>query len=251
MMGMKWVPYLVVLLIVLAVYLTSGSRIKDEHADRSMVKKTRSNLNSVMRAEDITEKNSSKSRTTASETSNSMASTHLLSVQNPLDPLENPYLANTKSRAKKENDVLSSISKEKKESLDLQVVGNGKWSIFSDLQVSRDPIHNSLFAVGPYHVSRKEDRVPGTPMGLIFEENQKFLGILTGRIVIKVRDLYDMDPLTKEYGLKVDNLSAEIRTAYVDASHVGEFSRLNQTLKSDQRIERFYFEIVKTDWVKN
>lgn len=251
MMGMKWVPYLVVLLIILVVYLTSGTRMKDDHADRSMVKKTRSNANSVMRAEDAPAKNNSNVRTTASEASNAIASTNILAVENPLNPLENPYLANTKRRAKKENNVLMSISGEKRESLNLEVVGNGKWSIFSDLQVSRDPIHNSLFAIGPYHVSRKDDRVPGTPMGLIIEENQKFLGVLTGRIVIKVHDLYDMDPLTKEYGLKVDNLSAEIRTAYVDASHVGGFSRLNQTLKADQRIERFYFEVVKTDWVKN
>lgn len=251
MMGMKWIPYLVALLIILVVYLTSGTRVKDDHADRSMVKKTRSNVNSVMRAEDVPTKNNSKVRTTASEASNAIASTNILTIENPLNPLENPYLANTKRRAKKENNVLMSISGEKRESLNLEVVGNGKWSIFSDLQVSRDPIHNSLFAVGPYHVSRKDDRVPGTPMGLIIEENQKFLGVLTGRIVIKVHDLYDMDPLTKEYGLKVDNLSAEIRTAYVDASHVGGFSRLNQTLKADQRIERFYFEVVKTGWVKN
>ncbi len=251
MMGMKWVPYVVVLLIILAVYLTSGTRAKDEHAERSMVKKTRSNLNSVMRAEESESKNKPKERVTASESGNSMISTGLLVVENPLDPLENPYLANTKDRAVKEKNVLGSISGEKRERLDLQLVGAGKWSLFSDLQVSREPIHNSLFAVGPYHVSRKDDRVHGTPMGLIIEENQKFLGVLTGRIVVKVHDLYDMDPLVKEYGLKVDNLSAEIRTAYLDASHVGGFSRLNQTLKADQRIERFYFEVVKTDWVKN
>lgn len=250
-MGMKWVPYVVVLLIILAVYLTSGTRAKDEHAERSMVKKTRSNLNSVMRAEESESKNKPKERVTASESGNSMISTGLLVVENPLDPLENPYLANTKDRAVKEKNVLGSISGEKRERLDLQLVGAGKWSLFSDLQVSREPIHNSLFAVGPYHVSRKDDRVHGTPMGLIIEENQKFLGVLTGRIVVKVHDLYDMDPLVKEYGLKVDNLSAEIRTAYLDASHVGGFSRLNQTLKADQRIERFYFEVVKTDWVKN
>lgn len=251
MMGMKWVPYVVVLLIILAVYLTSGTRAKDEHAERSMVKKTRSNLNSVMRAEESESKNKPKERVTASESGNSMISTGLLVVENPLDPLENPYLANTKDRAVKEKNVLGSISGEKRERLDLQLVGAGKWSLFSDLQVSREPIHNSLFAVGPYHVSRKDDRVHGTPMGLIIEENQKFLGVLTGRIVVKVHDLYDMDPLVKEYGLKVDNLSAEVRTAYLDASHVGGFSRLNQTLKADQRIERFYFEVVKTDWVKN
>lgn len=250
-MGMKWVPYVVVLLIILAVYLTSGNRVKDEHADRSMVKKTRSNLNSVMRAEESKSKNKSKERVTASESGNSMIPTGLLVVENPLDPLGNPYLANTKDRAAKEKNVLGSISGEKRERLDLQLVGAGKWSLFSDLQVSREPIHNSLFAVGPYHVSRKDDRVHGAPMGLIFEENQKFLGVLTGRIVIKVHDLYDMDPLVKEYGLKIDNVSAEIRTAYLDASHVGGFSKLNQTLKADQRVERFYFEVVKTDWVKN
>lgn len=250
-MGMKWVPYGVVLLIILAVYLTSGSRVKDEHADRSMVKKTRSNANSVMRVE-TNSKNKSKERTTASESSAVIPpASHLLVMDSPLDPAKNPYLGNTKSRARKEKSFLNTVSGERRESLDLQVVGNGRWSIFSDLQVSRDPIHNTLFAMGPYHVSRKEDRVPGKAMGLIIEENQKLLGVLTGRIVIKVRDLYDMDPLTKEYGLKVDNVSAEIRTAYVDASHVGGFARLNQTLKADQRIERFYFEVVKTDWVKN
>jgi len=88
-------------------------------------------------------------------------------------------------------------------------------------------------------------------MGLVFEENQKLFGVLTGRVVLKVRDLYDMDPIVRQYGLKIDTVSTEIKTAYLDASHLGGFSKLNATLKGDQRIERFYFEVVKTDWIKN
>jgi len=253
MMGMKWVPYVVVFLIILAVYLSGGLRAKDEHADRSIVKKTRSNSNSVMRVDSkAKDENKALDRSLASEVSQAGSAVVTgVRADNPLDTLENPYLANTKSRSARNRGILKSISGEKREHLDLQLVGNGRWSIFSDLQVSKHAIHNSLFAMGPYHVSRKDYQVSGTSMGLIIDENQNSLGVLTGRVVIKVRDLYDMDPITKEYGLKIDNVSAEIRTAYVDASHVGGFSKLNQNLKTDQRIERFYFEVVKTDWVKN
>lgn len=249
---MKWVPYVVVLLLVLGVYHVTGSHVfEDEYAERVMIKKTRSNTNSVIRVDSVKKNKSKKNRSAASEPTPIVPPPQLLVMENPLNLTENPFLENTKGRVEKEKNILNSISREKRERLDIQLVGNGEWSIFSDLQVSKDPTHNALFAFGPYHVSRKEDGLPGNSMRLVIEENQKFLGVLTGRIVIKVRELYDMEPLMKEYGLKVDSVSAEIRTAYVDASDVAGFSRLSQTLKADQRIERFYFEVVKTDWVKN
>jgi hypothetical protein len=169
-----------------------------------------------------------------------------------LNPLENPMLVEKKKRVSNEKEKLNSITHERKEALNLQVVGNGKWFLLSDLQVSQHPIHSPLFVFGPYHVSRKENsQSAATSMSLIYEANQQTLGILTGRLVIKVRDVLDMDLLVREYDLKIENVSTEIRTAYLNASHLGQYTGLNQALKNDQRIERFYFEVVNTGWVRN
>ena len=57
--------------------------------------------------------------------------------------------------------------------------------------------------------------------------------------------------MTNDYDLKIDNLSAEIKTAYLNPVDHNEYSKLNSALKADGRVERFYFEIVKTDWIRN
>jgi biopolymer transport protein ExbD len=252
MMGMKWVPYVAVSLVILLFYLANFPRVKDDLTDRSIVKLPGSNGKTTIKANENSEakiksiaapkKSSANLRFPTSETSGR---------DEHLDPSTNPFLIEKRKRTQGSKIMFTSIEAEKREPIDLQIVGNGTWSLFSDLQVSRDPEPHSLFKMGPYHVSRKDESGSGKVMGLILEENQKQLGVLTGRLVLKVRDLYDVDPIVRDYGLKIDTVSAEIRTAYLDASHIGGFAKLNATLKGDQRIERFYFEVVKTEWIRN
>lgn len=252
-MGMKWVPYVVVSLVILSVYLVNSPRIKDDLTDRSIVKMPRTNGNTVMKPNEKSQDESKHPNAVSKEAvaASARVPTSEGGGDDRLDPLSNLFLAEQKKRNQASSAVFTLIKAEKRENIDLQIVGNGTWSLFSDLQVSKDPSQNSLFTMGPYHVSRKEDSSSGKAMGLIFEENQQFYGILTGRVVLKVRDLSDMDAIVKEYGLKIDLVSTEIKTAYLEASHLGAYSKLNATLRGDQRIERFYFEVVKTDWIRN
>lgn len=245
---MKWALCAVISLVILLAYLNYSTAVKNDLTDRSIVKKSRQNETVVMKPKTRSESEDKGSVATRSTTNRAVASS---GGDERLDPLKNPMLAGAHARNQTEKKIYSSIAAEKRESLNLQIVGNGTWSLFSDLQVSKDPVHNTLFEFGPYHVSRKEGHDSGTSMGLIVEENQKQLGVLTGRIVVKVKDLYDIDPVVRDYGLKIDTVSTEIRTAYLDASHLGAFAKLNQTLKNDHRVERFYFEVVRNDWVKN
>ncbi len=252
MMGMKWVPYVAVSLIILLVYLANSPRVKDDLTDRSIVKMPRTNGNTVMKPNENSEAGIKSQMAPKESAANLRVPTSTASGDDDrLDPSTNPFLAEKRKRALGNKVMFTSIEVEKRETIDLQITGNGTWSLFSDLQVSKEPGHNPLFKMGPYHVSRKEELGSSKTMGLVFEENQKLFGVLTGRVVLKVRDLYDMDPIVRQYGLKIDTVSTEIKTAYLDASHLGGFSKLNATLKGDQRIERFYFEVVKTDWIKN
>lgn len=173
-----------------------------------------------------------------------------------LNPLGNPFVLENRKKNELINNILNTIRAEKREALSLQIVGSGKWTVFSDLQVSNSAINDSLFNLGPYHISRKKTKSDGSAMSLVYDENQQTLAILTGRLVIKVRDLYDIDPITRDYHLHLDSLSAEIKTAYFNiVNHnlpdTSLMANLNSVLKVDTRIERFYFELVKTDWIKN
>lgn len=188
------------------------------------------------------------SNTGSSQTATASASE---SSAEPINPLTKSFAIESRKKNEIESETFKSIENERREPIALQVVGNISWSVFSDLQVTKDPVANSLFSVGPYHVSRKNDQLGSKMMSLVYDENQQTLGVLTGRLVVKVRDLYDVDLIAREYELKIDNLSTEIRTAYLDASRAEQLMNINSNMKKDSRIERFYFEIVKTSWVKN
>ena len=252
MMGMKWVPYVAVSLVILLIYLANPPRVKDDLTDRSIVKMPRSNGYAFMKPNENSEVNLKLKPVLKESVANLRVPTSTANGGDErLDPSTNPFLAEKRKRALGNKVMFTSIETEKREAIDLQITGNGTWSLFLDLQVSKEPGQNSLFMMGPYHVSRREEAGSSKTMGLVFEENQKLFGVLTGRVVLKVHDLYDMDPIVRQYGLKIDTFSTEIKTAYLNASHLGGFSKLNATLKGDPRIERFYFEVVKTDWIKN
>lgn len=165
-------------------------------------------------------------------------------------PLESPFMEGAHKRSQQQSLILKSIEIEKKHPLELQMGPGGPWSVFSELQVSRESVHNLLFSLGTFHISRKEAN-SDMRMSLVFNESQKYLGILTGRLIIKVKDLYDLDRVARDYELRVDNISTEIKTAYLNTTQGDHFLTLNSALKDDPRVERFYFEIVRTDWVKN
>lgn len=167
-----------------------------------------------------------------------------------MDPLNNAFVNENKKHRNKNNEIFKMIESEKRHQLGLQLVGNS-WAEFSELEVSLDSVNNSLFTLGPYKVSRKLDFETESPMKLVFNENQKTLGVLTGRLVVTVRDLIDINPIAKDYDLKLENLSAEIKTAYLNQTTAESFDKLNAALKTDVRIEHFYFEIVRTDWMRN
>lgn len=239
-MGIRWGSCIAIVLTVLMVYVTNLSRVKDDLLGRSIVKKSRENENVVLKYN---------GQTSVKDTARVPAASS--GVGERLDPLKNPVLAEKRRVNQSEKKKFESLSYEKRENINLQLVGNGEWSLFSDLQVSKDPIYDSLFELGSFHVFRKDEKAVENSMGLIIEENQKQLGVLTGRVVVKVRDIIDMNVIARDYGLKVDSVSAEIRTVYLDAVHIATLSKLNETLKADQRVERFYFEVVRTTWVKN
>lgn len=172
-------------------------------------------------------------------------------TESNIDPLNNPFAQGNRKRSRTHNQVFGSLLKERREVIDVQIVGGGVWTFFPDLQVADHDISNLLFSFGPYRISRKEGNAAKSAMSLVYNERQQVLGVLTGRLVIKVRDLIDVNSIAREYELKLDNVSTGIRTAYMTAVQDEHYAKINSILKSDARVERFYFEVVKTDWVKN
>ncbi len=174
-----------------------------------------------------------------------------------IDPLSNPQLPGFKRRNELEKEVFTKLQSEKRSPLSLQLVGGGSWSVFSELNVSREETHDSIFTLGPYHVFRRPDSTANlNSMKLVYDENQKTIGVLTGRVVVKVKDAFDVDRIAREYDLRLDNVSTEIKTAYLNTSHLenstGSYlAGLNATLEKDRRVERFYFEVVKTNWARD
>ena len=183
--------------------------------------------------------------------SRNIATENDASRDEPLAPLTNAFVIENRKHNRTHNQIFGSLRNERREALSLQVVGGGKWSQFPDLQVSDHSVSNLLFSMGPYHISRKEHNELKSAMSIVFDENQQTVGVLTGRLVVKVKDLYDVDLIARDYQLKLENVSTNIRTAYMNAADPEQYKRINEPLSKDSRIERFYFEIVKTDWVKN
>lgn len=200
-------------------------------------------------------------RKLAGETKNKVPHMSLSSplgeMPSAIDPLSNPQLPGFKKRNEIESEVFKKLLSEKRMPLIIQIVGGGSWSVFSELSVSREETHDSIFTLGPFHVFRKTDSGANlNSMQLVYDENQKTIGVLTGRVVVKVKDAFDVDRIAREYDLKLDNVSTEIRTAYLSTSHLenslgSPLAGLNSTLKKDGRVERFYFEVVKTSWARD
>ncbi|MBL7543774.1 MAG: hypothetical protein JNL11_08150 [Bdellovibrionaceae bacterium] len=257
-MGWKLIPFVILCFVVFIVYALYSRKVPKEQAERTIVKRT-----SVFHThEDEIDPTSSQSlarplRKSLSKSLREVASgksAMQVTVDDRINPMTNPYLAEKKERTRKVADLLTQVTSEAKRPLDLQFVGNDHWSFFLDLQVSKHQAHDSLFSFGPFHVSRRPEQNQiqiQNQMTLVFNERQKTLGVLTGRLVVKVRDHYDIDPIAREYNLKLDKFSPEIRTGYVSAVEFERFAPINMQLKTDQRIERFYFEIVNVDLVKN
>ncbi len=253
-MGRNWAPYVFVLCLFalgLFLFLSINSQSSNE---RSIVKQNSQGISPVLKLP-AEVKNSVKDQKESQNTQvNRQVASQNLSEDERISPATNPFLKAKKERTNKIFQIYTSIQTEKRDAIHLQFVGEGQWSIFSDLQVSQNPSQEALFSMGPYHVSRRGDRHVTSAVGsmnLIYEENQKTIGVLTGRLVVKVKDNYDIDPLARDYHLKLENSTPEIRTAYLNTQSYDRLEKINQALKVDQRVERFYFEVVRTDLVKN
>lgn len=248
-MGRKWVAIVSLCVGVVATYVFFQKKEERSGANSSVVSKQPHHIVKMKSRDRIVA--SAQQKRVHEQQSSQGGSDDFVAEDPSLDPRANPFLAERMKRNKMETTMLSRVRDEKRENLDLQLMGTDSWSVFSELHVSKDPVHNPLFAFGPFHVGRKDNQGAQQGMSLIYNENQQVLGVLTGRVVVKVRDVYDMDPVVKEHDLKVDNVSAKIRTAYLSATHVGALSPLNKALKNDHRVERFYFEVVRADLVRN
>lgn len=252
-MGRSWIPYAVVLSSLVIGVLLFSLRKNESESSRTINKPNTLIQNPVLKSNEPKGSQSSLSRGIASQpSSNSVVEP----TEEKTNPLDTAVLREKRTRKNQENEMMVSIQSERRAALDLQFVGGGKWTFFPDLQVTREMTHQPMFSMGPFHVSRRSNQTGDSPMNLIYDENQKVLGVLTGRVVVKVKDNYDLNPIVRDYELKIDNSSPEIRTAYLNTDGVNTSGgatlvKLNESLKADQRVERFYFEIVRTDWVKN
>lgn len=245
-MGKKWIPIVFFVAVALLAYVLLRSSKQTPVDDSIVIKKPNQKQNTKAPEHDVA---ADKKQSTAAAAARLVQS---VSIPEQLDPLKNPFLEEKKKRNSVESNWFGAVNGEKREQLKLRMMGNDNWSIFTDLRVTKDSIHNPLFSFGPYQVSRNENfGFHNFSMSLIYNENQQVLGVLTGRVVIKMRDMYDMNPMARDHGLKVENVSAPIRTAYLNASHLGQLDSLNEALKTDQRIERFYFEVVRADLMRN
>ncbi len=125
-----------------------------------------------------------------------------------------------------------------------------KWSAFRDVYVTMDKTEESLLSFGPYKITDK----PAADMPraqLIYNENQKTFAIITGRLIAKLKNLFDEERISKDYGFKIDSVNPDIKTVFYKLDEQSNISDVRKTLRRDSRIDSFYFETVHNQWQKN
>ncbi|MCK6598046.1 MAG: hypothetical protein L6Q37_06750 [Bdellovibrionaceae bacterium] len=130
---------------------------------------------------------------------------------------------------------------------------NDRWSIFDNLVVAEDDIaaYDTVFSLGTYKVAIRKEEQQEVPAKLIFDENQKVFSVLTGRLVVKVKELALVDQLVKDYDFEVDNLNTEIKTVFVKAQSLEKIKNKKKKLENDIRVVSSYLEVVRDQWQLN
>lgn len=125
-----------------------------------------------------------------------------------------------------------------------------KWSIFPEVYITMDKNSGTLLPFGPYKITDKP--TADMPVArLIYNEDQKTFSILTGRLIAKLKNLFDDERISKDYDLRIDSVNADIRTVFYRMNGQGSLSDMRKLLHLDSRVDSFYFETVHNQWQKN
>lgn len=125
-----------------------------------------------------------------------------------------------------------------------------KWSVFQDVYITLDKDTESLLEFGPYRVTA-EPKSDMHSSKLIYNEDKRVFVILTGRLIAKLKNLFDEEKISKDYGFKIDSVNPDIKTVYFKVDQSFSISNVRKLLSSDSRIDSFYFETVHNQWQKN
>ncbi|MEK2688142.1 hypothetical protein [Bdellovibrio sp. GT3] len=87
---------------------------------------------------------------------------------------------------------------------------------------------------------------------VVFNENAGKVGVIPGRVEVKLKDARQIGQIEKEYGLNVVNRFPHLRLFFVTSSLQNfDLSKLVTFLKKDKRVEKADLEIVSGNRVKN
>lgn len=125
-----------------------------------------------------------------------------------------------------------------------------KWSIFRDIHITLDKNSETLLPFGPYRITDKPTgNMPAAK--LIYNEDQKIFAIITGRLIAKLKNLFDEERISKDYELEIESVNTDIKTVFYKLKDESSISEVRKLLNSDPRIDSFYFETVHNQWQKN
>lgn len=128
---------------------------------------------------------------------------------------------------------------------------NESWSYFPDTLISLvDSKQDPLLKLGPYYVHKQYSK-GSQKEWLLYNENQKYFAIFTGRVAVKLKDLFESEKIEDEYQIPISKINTDIKTVYYQINEFKRISELREALSTDRRIEYFHFEVVHNKWQKN
>lgn len=82
---------------------------------------------------------------------------------------------------------------------------------------------------------------------IVYNENRKTLGMLTGKMVLKLKDMNDLDSLVSDMGATISSAYPHLKYAIIKFKRGADLKNVLDTWNNDNRIEKLELEILSDE----